>query len=62
MTAIAPRDRLFCALDTTDLEQATSWAKTLNGLVGGIKIGKEFFTAHGPQGIGRPQYLGCREI
>ena len=53
MTAIAPRDRLFCALDTTDLEQATSWAKTLNGLVGGIKIGKEFFTAHGPQGIGR---------
>lgn len=53
MTAIAPKDRLFCALDTTDLEQAVGWTMALNGQVGGIKIGKEFFTAHGPQGVSR---------
>ncbi|HEY1720087.1 MAG TPA: orotidine-5'-phosphate decarboxylase [Magnetospirillaceae bacterium] len=44
---------IFCALDTTDVEKATHLAGALHGAVGGIKLGLEFFTAHGPEGIRR---------
>jgi len=46
-------DRIFVALDTTDADSAERLASGLSGLVGGIKIGKEFFTAHGPAGVER---------
>ncbi len=46
-------DRIFVAIDTTDLERAISLCRPLGGIVGGIKIGKEFFVAHGPQGVRR---------
>jgi orotidine-5'-phosphate decarboxylase len=46
-----PRKRILVALDTTDVDHAKALALTLSGHVGGIKIGKEFFTAHGPQGV-----------
>jgi orotidine-5'-phosphate decarboxylase len=49
--ALAPRDRIFIALDTHDLARAAALARDLAGLVGGVKIGKEFFTAHGPDGV-----------
>ncbi len=45
--------RIFVPLDTPDLEKGLALAKSLVGLVGGIKIGKEFFTALGPQGVAR---------
>lgn len=45
-----PANRIFVAIDTTDPERAASLAGSLQGLVGGIKLGKEFFTANGPQG------------
>ncbi len=45
------RSRLFCAIDTSDLVAAVTLARKLKGLVGGIKLGKEFFTANGPQGV-----------
>ncbi len=38
------------ALDTPDLERAVTLAKTLSGHVGMLKIGMEFFYAHGPKG------------
>ncbi|MGI9374420.1 MAG: orotidine-5'-phosphate decarboxylase [Hyphomicrobiales bacterium] len=41
---------VFCALDTTDLDQAVHWARALNGHVGGLKIGMEFFYSHGRRG------------
>ena len=41
---------IFCALDTTDVPRATSLANGLKGAVGGLKIGMEFFNAHGPAG------------
>lgn len=46
-----PHERIFVALDTTDLEQAAQLVAATKGLVGGYKVGKEFFTAHGPQGV-----------
>jgi orotidine-5'-phosphate decarboxylase len=41
--------RVFCALDTTDLARASSWATQLRGLAA-VKIGMEFFMAHGAMG------------
>ncbi len=41
---------IFCALDTTDAAQAAEWARALKGAVGGVKIGMEFFYAHGREG------------
>ena len=48
--SIEPAKRIFVALDTTDLCQGLDLVRMLKGRVGGIKIGKEFFTAHGPAG------------
>jgi orotidine-5'-phosphate decarboxylase len=48
---LRPRDRIFVALDTHDLARAAALARDLADLVGGVKIGKEFFTAHGPDGV-----------
>lgn len=46
-----PTDRIFTALDTTDVSLAVSLARDLAGHVGGAKVGKEFFTANGPEGV-----------
>lgn len=53
-----PKDRIFVALDTTDAATAVALAESLAGIVGGMKVGKEFFTAHGPQGVARITALG----
>ena len=45
--------RVFVALDTTDVDRAEALARSVQGAVGGIKLGKEFFTANGPQGVRR---------
>ncbi len=62
---IAPAQRIFAALDTTDLSRAQAMARALSGLVGGLKVGKEFFTAHGPEGVraavgGEPLFLDLK--
>lgn len=46
-----PAKRILVPLDTTDVDRAKALALALSGHVGGVKIGKEFFTAHGPQGV-----------
>jgi len=48
-----PCQRIFVALDTTDVGQAVELASGLKGSVGGVKVGKEFFTANGPEGVHR---------
>lgn len=48
-----PASRVFCAIDTPDRERATKIAHAIGGAVGGIKLGKEFFMANGPQGVER---------
>lgn len=46
-----PTDRIFVALDMPEVEGAHAMAKNLSGLVGGVKLGLEFFMAQGPAGI-----------
>lgn len=47
---MSPKNPIFCALDTTDEARAASLARGLKEAVGGVKIGMEFFNAHGPKG------------
>ena len=41
---------IYCALDTPDISQAESLAQRLSGHIDGLKIGMEFFYAHGARG------------
>jgi orotidine-5'-phosphate decarboxylase len=59
------RAKLFVALDTQDMGRAQRLAEALRGRVGGLKLGKEFFTAHGPDGVravagGEPLFLDLK--
>jgi orotidine-5'-phosphate decarboxylase len=45
------RNPIFCAVDTADLGTATTWAARIGDHVGGIKLGLEFISAHGPKGV-----------
>ncbi len=42
---------VYVALDTTDLDYARQLAERVRGSVGGLKLGLEFFSAHGPDGV-----------
>jgi len=55
---VKPSDKIFVALDTTDLDHALALGRDLAGLVGGVKVGKEFFTALGPDGVRAVADLG----
>lgn len=44
--------RLFVAIDTTHIDEAAQLAQSLTKLEGvGVKLGMEFYAAHGPQGV-----------
>jgi orotidine-5'-phosphate decarboxylase len=49
---------IFCAIDVADLDQALALAKKVSPHVGGLKLGLEFFTANGPQGVREMKKLG----
>lgn len=49
----APKDRIFCAVDTPSMEEAGLLAGLIKDEVGGLKLGKEFFTGLGPDGVRR---------
>lgn len=53
MTMTVPIRRVFCALDTTDLAWAQRMSADLAATIGGIKLGLEFYGAHGPDGVRR---------
>ncbi len=55
---VKAHERIFVAFDTTDLDGALELARALRGLVGGIKLGHEFFTACGPEGVRRISEVG----
>ncbi len=46
-------EKIFCALDTTNVDQAVQLAKSLKGIIGGVKLGLEFFMANGADGFKR---------
>lgn len=58
--------RLICAIDTGDDAEATRLARALHGFIGGVKLGSEFFTANGPEGVraitatGMPVFLDLK--
>ncbi len=57
---------IFCAIDTPSLEAAQKLAGELAGIVGGFKLGLEFFSANGPAGaraiadFGAPIFLDLK--
>ena len=57
---------VYVALDTTDLDYARQLAARVRGSVGGLKLGLEFFNAHGPAGVrpfldmGQPVFLDLK--
>ena len=59
-------NQILVALDTTSTTDAVALCKTLDGLVGGVKLGLEFFTANGPDGVravaetGQPLFLDLK--
>jgi len=53
-----PWQRIFVALDTTDVGHAVELSVGLKGSVGGVKVGKELFTAVGPEGVHRITEVG----
>lgn len=66
MNPAKPSNPIFVALDTADLDYARQLAERLRGSIGGVKLGLEFFTAHGPDGvrafadIGLPVFLDLK--
>ncbi|MBY0581899.1 MAG: orotidine-5'-phosphate decarboxylase [Sphingomonas sp.] len=51
-------NRVFVALDTPDIERARTIATKVRHHVGGIKLGLEFFMAHGRHGVHEMHELG----
>jgi orotidine-5'-phosphate decarboxylase len=45
-----PGNPICLALDTPDLDRAVALTRALKGKIGMVKIGMEFFYAHGPKG------------
>ena len=50
--------RIFVAIDTADLDRAKAIAKAVRSVAGGLKLGLEFFAAHGPSGVAELGELG----
>lgn len=48
---MADTSKIFCALDTSDLEQAKQWAAQIGPVTGALKLGMEFVNSFGPPGI-----------
>ena len=51
-----PKPKIFCALDTSDLNQAHAWAAQIGPITGALKLGMEFVNAFGPKGIETVQH------
>ena len=49
MTVVTPL--IFCAIDTDDLSRACDLARAIGPVTGGLKLGLEFFSRFGPQGV-----------
>jgi orotidine-5'-phosphate decarboxylase len=49
---------IFVAIDTPDLDRAIALAEAVKAHAGGVKLGLEFFSAQGPEGVKRIAAVG----
>ena len=49
---------VFVAIDTPDLQRALTLSRAVKGHVGGLKVGLEFITACGPDGVSKIVEIG----
>ena len=49
---------IYCAIDTNNIDKAKDVAYKVKPYVGGLKLGLEFFTAHGMSGIKQIKEIG----
>ncbi len=47
------RNPILCAIDTPEMSRAEALIAAVADAVGGVKLGLEFFAAHGPDGVRR---------
>lgn len=45
------KEKIFCALDFSEIKETQEFIQKINKYVGGIKIGLEFFLRNGPTGV-----------
>ena len=45
------KNPILCAIDTPEMSRAGALIAATAGAVGGVKLGLEFFAAHGPEGV-----------
>ena len=63
---LMPNVSLYCALDARERSTVERLARLLAPAVGGLKLGLEYFCAHGPEGVsvvraaGRPLFLDLK--
>jgi orotidine-5'-phosphate decarboxylase len=50
--------KIFCAVDTPTVEEASKLADQIKGQVAGLKLGLEFYSANGPAGVRAMQKNG----
>ena len=55
-------NRIILALDTTNLEEAINITKKVKNKIFTIKLGLEFFNAHGKEGIKRFNQIGIKNL
>ena len=53
-----PYNPIICAVDTRDMDRAVAMATALSGKVAMMKLGLEFFTSHGIEGVQKIIDLG----
>ncbi len=55
-------NKIILALDTTDLEEAINITKKIKNKIFTVKLGLEFFNAHGKQGVKRFNQIGVNNL
>ena len=58
MPHISDNNKILCAVDTSDLDIAVRLAGDIKDRVAAVKLGLEFFTAHGAAGVNKISAAG----
>ncbi len=52
------KDKIFCAIDFSDLKKSQEFIKKILNNIGGVKLGLEFFLKNGPEGVKEIKKMG----